>query len=192
MVDNENKNASGRKEYVVGFMMDPLLRHVVLIRKINPEWQRGLLNGVGGKVEPGEDALAAMHREFKEEAGLEGLEWKHFLTLLTPHSHLSFFRCVGNVYKATTILEEEVGVFDIHEVMDRCDVMPNLRWCIQMARTFHFGERAQAFEAKEIMEDGVQNSMGGGYKLGDAVMCKYCGSPHHQTPLNPDVCEAYA
>src|SRR5271167_3288640 len=85
MVDNENKNASGRKEYVVGFLIDPTLSKVVLIRKVNPEWQRGLLNGVGGKVEPGEDATTAMHREFEEEAGVAGLEWKHYLTLLTPH-----------------------------------------------------------------------------------------------------------
>lgn len=151
-----------KQKYCVGFLMDPLLRHVVLIQKIRPEWQKGLLNGVGGKVEPGEEPLAAMHREFKEEAGLEGLDWKHYLTLETPRSHLSFFRSTGNVQKAHTMLDEEVGVYDIHEVMDRCDVMPNLRWCIQMARTFHFGERAQAFEAKEIM---VPEWTGDGYEV---------------------------
>lgn len=170
MVDKENMEGTGRKKYVVGFMMDPLLRHVVLIRKLKPEWQKGLLNGVGGKVEPGEDALTAMHREFREEAGIEGLDWRHYLTLETPHSHLSFFRCTGNVYKIASITDEEVGIYDIHEVMDRCDIMPNLRWCIQMARTFHFGERAQAFEVKEIMEQGVTNSLGSeGYRLGKAV-----------------------
>jgi hypothetical protein len=111
-----------------------------------------------------------MHREFEEEAGVAGLEWKHYLTLLTPHSHLSFFRAIGNVHRVRTVLEEEVGVYEIPEVMDRCDTMPNLRWCIQMARTFHFGERADSFEAVEIMEEGMVNSMGsGGYKLGKAV-----------------------
>lgn len=192
MVDNENKNASGRKEYVVGFLIDPTLSKVVLIRKLNPEWQRGLLNGVGGKVEPNENALDAMHREFAEEAGVEGLEWKHYLTLITPHSHLSFFRAIGNVHRVRTVLQEEVGVYEIPDVMDRCDTMPNLRWCIQMARTFHFGERAAAFEAVEIMEEGVFNSMGsGGYKLGTTVepKCKVCYSPNHDTPLSPETCE---
>lgn len=157
---------------MVGFLFDPTLSKVVLIRKLKPDWQKGLLNGVGGKVGDiiaKETAEEAMHREFKEEAGVEGLDWKQFLNLKTPHSDLTFFRAVGNVHRAITQLDEEVGVYDVHDVMDRCDTMPNLRWCIQMARTFHFGERAQAFKAEEIMEPGVQNSMGGGYKLGTAV-----------------------
>ena len=151
MVENESREGIERQAYVVGFFLDPTLSKVALIRKLKPNWQRGLLNGIGGKVEPGEDAPTAMHREFKEEAGVEGLEWRHFLTLTTPHSHLSFFRAVGNVHRVTTVLAEEVGVYDIHEIMDRCDTLPNLRWCIQMARTFHFGERAQLFEVKETM-----------------------------------------
>jgi 8-oxo-dGTP diphosphatase len=152
-----NQNQIDRKHYVVGFMLDPTLSKVVLISKLRPEWQKGLLNGVGGKVEPGEDALAAMCREFAEEAGLE-LDWQHYLTLLTPHSHLSFFRCIGNVHQATSVLDEEVGVYEISEVMDRCDTMPNIRWCIQMARTFYFGEHAQAFEVREIMEPEAARS----------------------------------
>jgi 8-oxo-dGTP diphosphatase len=143
--------APQKQKYVVGFMMDPLLSKVVLIRKARPEWQSGRLNGVGGKVEPGEGAVQAMHREFKEEAGVDGLDWKQFLTLDTPRSNLSFFRCTGNIHKAVTVTDEDVAVYDIHDVMDRCDTMPNLRWCIQMARTFHFGERAAAFEAVEVM-----------------------------------------
>jgi 8-oxo-dGTP diphosphatase len=160
-----------RKKYCVGFLFDPTLSKVVLIRKQKPEWQDGLLNGVGGKigdVHAKETPLQAMHREFKEEAGVEGLEWTQYLNLKTPHSDLYFFRAVGNVHRATTQLDEVVSVFEVHDVMDRCDTMPNLRWCIQMARTFHFGERAQSFKAEEIMEPGVTNSMGG-YKLGKAV-----------------------
>lgn len=156
MVENENKSASSRKQYVVGFMLDPTLSKVVLIRKTKPSWQCGLLNGVGGKVGDniaGESPEQAIHREFKEETGVEGLEWTRFLNLKTPHSDLYFFRAVGNVYKCVTCTEEEVAVFDINDVMDRCDAVPNTRWCIQMARTFHFGERADGFEAVEIMND---------------------------------------
>ena len=36
------------KYYVAGFMYSKDRKKVVLIEKINPEWQRGLLNGVGG------------------------------------------------------------------------------------------------------------------------------------------------
>lgn len=173
MVDNENKDKKAkRQKYCVGFLFDPTLSKVVLIRKLKPDWQKGLLNGIGGKVGDvnlKETPLEAMHREFEEEAGVAGLEWTQYLNLKTPHSDLYFFRAVGNVHRATTKLDEEVGVFEVHDVMDRCDTMPNLRWCIQMARTFHFGERAQSFKAEEIMEPGITNSMGGGYKLGKAI-----------------------
>ena len=156
-----------RTKYVVGFMYDPTLSKVVLIRKTKPEWQRGLLNGVGGKVGDnikGETPEQAIDREFKEETGVEGLSWTKFLTLRTPHSELHFFRSIGNVHRCISLTEEEVGVFDVHDVMDRCDTIPNLRWCIQMARTFHFGERAQEFVVEEIM---VPDWTGNGYEVKD-------------------------
>lgn len=56
--------------YVVGFAFDPLGK-VYLIRKNRPTWQVGLLNGIGGKVEPFESSIAAMSREFFEECGVD-------------------------------------------------------------------------------------------------------------------------
>jgi hypothetical protein len=38
-------------EYVCGFMFANDFTEVALIRKNKPEWQRGKLNGIGGKVE---------------------------------------------------------------------------------------------------------------------------------------------
>ena len=154
-----------RQQYVVGFLLDPTLSKVVLIRKAKPEWQHGLLNGVGGKVGDhieDESPENAIHREFEEETGMKGLDWQKFLTLKTPHSELHFFRAIGNVHKPSTRTDEEVGVYDVHDVMDRCDTIPNLRWCIQMARTFHFGERAQEFKVEEVM---VPEWTGNGYEI---------------------------
>jgi 8-oxo-dGTP pyrophosphatase MutT (NUDIX family) len=56
--------------YVCGFAFDTE-RRVYLILKNKPHWQAGLLNGIGGKIEPGETSLRAMAREFKEEAGVD-------------------------------------------------------------------------------------------------------------------------
>lgn len=56
--------------YCLGFVFDPTRTHVALVRKRRPAWQAGRLNGIGGKVEPGETPLQAMVREFHEEAGV--------------------------------------------------------------------------------------------------------------------------
>jgi 8-oxo-dGTP diphosphatase len=62
------------KAYTLGFIFSPDLSEVFLIRKTHPEFQVGLLNGVGGKVETGESYIACMEREGREEAGYSG-EW---------------------------------------------------------------------------------------------------------------------
>lgn len=74
------------KKYVLGFYIwrSPDGDEVWLIRKNNPAWQRGHLNGIGGKVEPGESAERAMWREFYEEAGVR-LDWgrQHYFATMT-------------------------------------------------------------------------------------------------------------
>ncbi len=66
---------------VVGFLFSEDFSYVVLIEKSKPEWQAGRLNGVGGKIEEGEEPLDAMRREFKEEAGLDIQHWIEFAHL---------------------------------------------------------------------------------------------------------------
>jgi 8-oxo-dGTP pyrophosphatase MutT (NUDIX family) len=55
------------RRYVLGFVFDYGFHHVLLICKTSPEWQAGRLNGLGGKIEPGESPLQAMDRELREE-----------------------------------------------------------------------------------------------------------------------------
>lgn len=74
------------KEYVLGFAFDEKSEKVVLILKDRPDWQKGLYNGVGGKVEKNDfdrcnanlnhiysaasAKYFAMEREFLEESGV--------------------------------------------------------------------------------------------------------------------------
>lgn len=45
---------------------------LVVHRTLKPDHaQHGLYNGLGGKLEPGEDAVAAIRRELREEASIE-------------------------------------------------------------------------------------------------------------------------
>jgi 8-oxo-dGTP diphosphatase len=150
--------------YVVGFMFDPLYSEVVLIRKTKPAWQSGLLNGVGGKVEPGEDFATAMRREFYEETGVMCETWVRFADVIIPNTNdptydrgdpahnitLAMFRTIGNIHKCRTTTEEKIEIHKVVDVMNYSDLVPNLRWIIQMARSFQFGERAKAFEVREI------------------------------------------
>jgi 8-oxo-dGTP pyrophosphatase MutT (NUDIX family) len=74
------------RRYVVGFLFhsEGLLDDgdILLIRKARPAWQANSLNGVGGKVEPGETGLQAMAREFQEEAAYKELiAWEPFATI---------------------------------------------------------------------------------------------------------------
>jgi 8-oxo-dGTP diphosphatase len=56
--------------YVLGFAFD-LTDRVALIQKQRPDWQKGLWNGIGGKVEPYDSSNHdAMEREFREETGV--------------------------------------------------------------------------------------------------------------------------
>ena len=59
------------KTYTVGFIFDSTLEEVALMEKTHPEWQKGKLNGIGGKVEDGEIVISCMIREAEEETGLK-------------------------------------------------------------------------------------------------------------------------
>jgi 8-oxo-dGTP diphosphatase len=60
----------------LGYIMSPDGQQVLLIhRNARPDDQHfGKYNGLGGKLEPGEDIVAGMKREIREEAGIEAEE----------------------------------------------------------------------------------------------------------------------
>jgi len=57
----------------LGYILSPDGKRVLLIhRDRNPaDHHFGKFNGLGGKLEPGEDVVACMKREIREEAGIE-------------------------------------------------------------------------------------------------------------------------
>lgn len=59
------------KEYVLGYIFSEDMEDVLLIRKERPYWQKGMLNGIGGKIEKEEMPREAIKREMLEEAGIE-------------------------------------------------------------------------------------------------------------------------
>ncbi len=71
-------------KYVIGFAFHN--DSVLLIEKLKPDWQRGRLNGVGGKIEPNELPLDAMQREFFEECGIitAHTQWEPYAQITIP------------------------------------------------------------------------------------------------------------
>lgn len=75
------------KRYCLGFAFDEKMETVVLIEKAKPDWQKGLLNGVGGKLEENESPIQAMVREFKEETDCTTFsnQWSEVITMYTNY-----------------------------------------------------------------------------------------------------------
>jgi 8-oxo-dGTP diphosphatase len=124
-------------KYVVGFMFN--FNNVVLIKKTKPDWQKGLWNGVGGKVEDGEYLDSAMRREFLEEAGVNtGLDqWQPFATLVdkagTHKVHFYRSRVVTRP-AIRTMTEEFVDWVHLDDInLGKINVVPNLKWLIPFA-----------------------------------------------------------
>lgn len=134
-----------KTQYVVGFMFSTSYNMVLLVRKQRPDWQRGLLNGIGGHIEDGEDANNAMERECREETGINPLgSWNQFCEMSGINNdgegfQITCFWSVGHIDQAVTTDEplEVVHLVDTHCL--RRDTIGNLPWLIAMARDFAAG-----------------------------------------------------
>jgi 8-oxo-dGTP diphosphatase len=125
------------KEYVVGLVFTTDLKQVVLIKKNRPDWQKGKLNGIGGKLEKDETALTAMIREFEEETGVltEANWWKYFLTLYFESVVVHFFTMSNDDVwsNARTTTDELVGHFAVYDVINSDCIITNIKHLIPLA-----------------------------------------------------------
>lgn len=122
--------------YVAGFLFDHGHRRVALIQKARPAWQRGRLNGIGGKVEMGETPLQAMVREFHEEAGDgDGIAWTERVVLHGPDWTVHFFSATSHVDHLFSLRgqeDEPIRVVQTAAGHLPEEVLPNLRWLIPL------------------------------------------------------------
>lgn len=153
------------REWVVGFLIDPEREHVMLIRKNRPPWMAGMLNGIGGKVEPGEHPDVAMAREFREETGLTIIGWDSYVRMtavttedrsgvITPdRGVIHFYRAFGDLgpLPPVSITDEHVEVHRIRTLSAPGEglknVVPNLLWLIPLAC-----HRSDTYETIDIIE----------------------------------------
>lgn len=155
---------SALKRMVVGFAfgVENEKPTVALIRKKSPEWQKGKLNGIGSKVEPGEAFWEAMRREFKEEAGVDTLKWMPFCSIDGESQNgfpwrIVFFYTILNKEQFNHIRsmeEERIEKYAIDEIpLNEC--VDNLRWLIPMALTAIHTKNREFYMISEYLTDDI-------------------------------------
>lgn len=139
------------KSYVVGFLFNQDYSKVALIEKQHPDWQKGFLNGIGGKIEPKETPFQAIVREFREEAGVETLGlWSLGGKLYGPDAGAAgeeyvchVFYGIGDLTEPKTMTDEEVHIVNVSQIKNM-KVIHNLNWLIQLV----LDESVSDFEVK--------------------------------------------
>lgn len=129
-IDKYEQKKKDKVLYVAGFFFSTDGTRVALIRKTKPAWQNGLLNGIGGKIEDGEEAIDAMRREFREETGVDNEFWRCFATLGGDSWEVKFFAAFGEVDAVRTTTEEEVVIVPTNKLEG---TIPNLKWLVPLA-----------------------------------------------------------
>jgi 8-oxo-dGTP diphosphatase len=140
VVDFNAQDKPKRLEYVNGFMFNESTRSVLFIQKNRPDFQKGKWNGIGGKVEPGEQPIDAMVREFREETGVQSApeDWTSCIHLEQPAYRVHFYRCFVDSFPAyRTVTDEVVRVWTIDDVYGAgnwgaIDTLPNMKWILPM------------------------------------------------------------
>ena len=141
------------KNCSLGFIFDTSLEHVLLVHKNRPAWQAGLINGPGGKIEPGETALECMVRECQEETTLviPTKKWQHFATIDESGESgagwiIEVFaaKYEGAITDAKKNDHEEIAWFPRNQLPD--NVISNLHFLIPMAH-----QKLSGHNSKEIL-----------------------------------------
>ena len=119
---------------VVGIITDN--EEILLLKKNNPDWQKGLYNGIGGKVELNTTPLETIIKKCQEELGVNisnwieldseisssGIEIVYFLTTLNE----------GEIKKLQSQTDERAELFSINNLP--INILQDLK--IQIVRQF--------------------------------------------------------
>ena len=87
-------------------VFDPARECVLMCRRRKPPFA-GLLNFVGGKIEPGEDHAQAAYRELREETGITDMPLVHLMDLAYPLEGFSMEVYAGALEQQRDVRGEE-------------------------------------------------------------------------------------
>lgn len=124
------------QEYVAGLLFTESRGMVALVRKNRPDWQKGKLNAIGGKIEPGEGPVAAQVREFEEETGVHipAERWDLKVVLEQGDEWRVYFFCAfgDEVHNCRTVEDERIEIHGVEDIMGMETLIPNVKWIIGM------------------------------------------------------------
>ncbi len=123
------------QHYTLGFIFNSTLDKVLLMHKLKPEWQKGKLNGVGGKMEAGEDEMSCIVREVGEETSLStsAEEWHYLGDLHGKEWRVAVLALIwhGPLTTVQSLEAEPVAWHTISQLPD--NAISNLSWLIPFA-----------------------------------------------------------
>lgn len=142
--------------YVLGFVFNSTRDKVILIKKNRPAWQKGLYNGIGGKVELPETCLQAIVREFEEETGYKIANWNYLLCLDAIKTRNNYSVYVYHTIddeafnQVKSITDEEVCILDLSN-WDylRKNSVSNLPWLLDLILDQDISKMSITVEYKE-------------------------------------------
>ncbi|HUP77615.1 MAG TPA: NUDIX domain-containing protein [Pirellula sp.] len=125
--------------YSLGFVFDLPGKLVALIEKQKPDWQKGKLNGIGGKDKEGETPVQSMQREFCEETGLDlhARCWINVAKMINNQTGWCvniFTASLNNITHVRSMTEETVHILPVDCELIKEKAIPNLRWLIPMCQ----------------------------------------------------------
>ena len=131
--------------FVLGFAFNKDFREVLLILKNKPEWQKGLYNGIGGKIEDFESPEEAMVREFREESNIDTKveNWKRVCQMgdYTTWGCEVFTTVLDNINNYKNLTEEKClvcvirncdDIKNINKINLPSNCIENLKWLIPL------------------------------------------------------------
>ena len=141
-------------KYTLGFIFNEDLSKVVLIRKNKPDWQKGHLNGIGGKVEHNENSWECIIREIYEESNLKfdqkDLKFSGEINSFSSWSVDVFSIKTTDEYLNSTLktkTNEIVGIYDI-EHLDNLNLLPSVKYLIPMVLGLYEDNNFMGFNVK--------------------------------------------
>lgn len=137
-------------KYTAGFLFYG--NNVLLVEKNHPDWQKGLFNAIGGKVDANETPMDSMVREFKEEVGFDGLKWDLFCIETGADYMVYFYKCfadrIPDAIPPTNDCGERLQWFNSDGTLYK--QIGNLNWLIPMAKDW------RSFVAKIETQDRIR------------------------------------